>query len=404
MSVNEVVEGKRVTFKGIFYFQLYFLTTWINSPFFEFIGAEIRLETFSFLLLIIFYLKNKSHIEMNLINKTSYKMFKALSILWVFSNVFSSLYFAITPRRSLWIFSQMLTGLLVLLILSKMRNKTILVDAANRSIFPLLVFYTFTYFIYIFGLNVFSNQISDTGRLTGFSFEANILGSQAAIWLGVLYQYRPQLVRWKNSTYVALIIVIISTGTRAAIFSVLTLFAFHLFSLIRNGRLYGIMFTIFFTSIILFFASTSLNLVFYAAFENNLGRVGQLFDLNSGTGNYRLQVYEIAVDEIRTSRGISKAFGNGTNSFSQFHPIDISKVEEGYLSNAWLASIYDTGFVGFTVFMLMGLSFYRATKAANFGSLSIWLPIIFCASTTNMLWFAYVWVSLGLVNLNSKEW
>ena len=404
IAVPEVTKDVAKPFRGIVLFQIYILTLWFNRPVFDFSGAKIRLELISVLLLVVFYIKNRVNLKNDSFKSGWFSVLRVSGLAWITLSLFTSFYFAPSPFRSLWVVLQIGVGISSMALLLNVRNKDFLIDLANRAIFPLLVLYSTTYIFFALSLNsLVLNQVSSSGRLTGFSYESNILASQAVIWMGVIYQNRERLTRWKNSTFLLLTIVIIGTGTRAAIFALFLILTFHLIRLIKGIRLSGWVIALLVTTILIFVNSIFTSIVLKTNLGNSFGRTFQVFDTNADTAQYRLRVFEIAIEDIRQSRDINKIFGNGTNSFAQLNPLDISKVEEGYLSNVWLATLYDSGIVGFSLFMLFAYSLYRITRPSGFESVLVLLSIAVCATTTSMIWFSFLWISLSFLKVGDKS-
>lgn len=118
------------------------------------------------------------------------------------------------------------------------------------------------------------------------------------------------------------------------------------------------------------------------------------FDIGGGTGAYRVQIYQTAVEEMAAPwRWL---IGTGTNSFSQFHSIDQTNVGKAYLSSVWLSIPYDAGLVGAVSFFASVLFMWlRSGRRAD--SLPLFVVILVGATTTNCFWFAFVWVCFALV-------
>jgi len=125
-----------------------------------------------------------------------------------------------------------------------------------------------------------------------------------------------------------------------------------------------------------------------------LWKVLHITDFSEGTGRYRVEIYDWAIDDMRANE--SWALGNGTNSFSQFHELDPTAVGVPYLSSLWLGLLFDVGILGLVTFMAFAvLTLLRATD--RWGAAMVWGSLALCASTTNIIWFAYAWCGASLV-------
>jgi len=130
--------------------------------------------------------------------------------------------------------------------------------------------------------------------------------------------------------------------------------------------------------------------------KNSLAwRLGNLLSTDEGTGAYRAGIYETALSDIDTiGRAIA---GSGMNSFSQFHLLDPTGVSASYLSSIWIAVYYDTGIIGFILFFGLLVSIVISRKNLRDGVIVLTVLLI-CASATNLVWFQYPWIYLGLLS------
>lgn len=283
----------------------------------------------------------------------------------------------------------------------KIPYKDFLIGILNTTVFPLYFVYALAFLIHVTGLSPSGfGLISAGNRLTGFSYESNILGSETLFWLATIYQKRDRLLKWKRLSFASLSIVIVGTGTRAAIVSLIFLGIYHYIYKLRSSKNSGISIFFVVVSLMLLASSTIIGVIQQGNTSNNIGRLTNGFDLNSGTGAYRLAVYKIAISDIKSASGSVQLFGHGTNSFAQLHPLDISKVETGYLSDLWLEVLYDSGLFGLISFILLLILAIRRTRKSEKNSIVFWISLIFCATTTSMLWFSYTWVIIAFLAFN----
>lgn len=224
------------------------------------------------------------------------------------------------------------------------------------------------------------------------SYEANILaGYLALLALVLLAADRSSATRFHRVAGVAALIAIPTTQTRAAVaavgvgFLVLVVIS-DLGSGLRRrtaalAGLTAVAFVI--TSLV---GSNSTGPLF--------DKFGQIANLESGNGAYRVGLAQLAIRDLTDQRGW--LFGLGTNSFSQRHddPSRPGRREPAYLSNLPLQVLYDTGVIGVGLIgalLIAALSGrLRPLTIACFGA---YLAV---ASATSPFWFASTWLLLYL--------
>lgn len=319
-------------------------------------------------------------------------------MVWILANLFSSVVLAVLPQKSIWMLAQILTASLGYFLICGFEDKVSLIQEANKVVRPLIYFYALGYAFYLLHISGSGlGMLSPSHRLTGWSYESNILGSQAIFWMAVVYQWRSSLPKKQTWFFVAISVVVVGTGTRAAIISLLVVAIYHLISNLKYSQ-FSIQFLIAIPAlVIILISSTVFSSISQEYSKNSIGRVASLVDLNSQTATYRLRVYRIAFDDINSFDLSRKLFGSGTNSFAQVHPLDISRVETGYLSDIWLEVWYDVGIIGLISFLMMLFTLIKRTRKVQSSSIIFWTTMAMCASTTSMVWFSYLWLFIGLL-------
>ncbi|MFY2791579.1 O-antigen ligase family protein [Rhodococcus sp. MALMAid1271] len=237
-------------------------------------------------------------------------------------------------------------------------------------------------------------------RVDGLAFEPNIMGCLCAGWIGVLYYFAgDRAVVTRQVLFLAgpIPIALILTTTRAA-WIALAIIAVCV--MVRNATRYPI--TIICSLVAFTLAVAYLHEVYYRVGDADtfLWRVVHVIDTESGTGAYRLQLWNIAIDQI-AARDWSAVIGTGLNTFPQFNPVDPTNVAAAYLSSMWLALIYDVGFVGFAFFAVLGVSLFLGVRHKK-QAIPLFAALAICTSVTNVIWFAFPWVFMALTVTASR--
>lgn len=254
----------------------------------------------------------------------------------------------------------------------------------------------------ISAFSVLSFLIDPSTRVDGLAFEYNIMGCLCAGWIGVIYFFAddrtvvtPRVLLLAAPIPVALVL----TSTRAA-WIALAIIAVCVMG--RSARTYPVTIV---SSLLAFTVGLAyLHDVYYRVGDTDtfLWRVVHVIDTESGTGAYRLQLWNTAIDQIAT-RDWSAAIGTGFNSFSQFNPVDPTNVGAAYLSSMWLTLIYDVGFFGFAFFVVLAVSLILGVRQKKH-ALPLFVALAICTSVTNVIWFAFPWVFMALtVTARRKE-
>jgi hypothetical protein len=237
--------------------------------------------------------------------------------------------------------------------------------------------------------------VADDGRLVGLSFETNIFASQIACWLAVMYVMRGQLTPGERRLVIPLVLAVTLAETRAAWLALIALFLVILWEH-RRGWSAAIV------TCGLMAAAGAGTLTALAPQLTTTGspdgfwwRLTHILDTTQGTGAYRVGIYRVAIADIDSVHRL--LFGAGPNSFSQFHLIDSTGTAAPYLSNVWLAMVYDTGIVGLLLFLAVVLGAISGLHVLGVGRWAVPISLLLCASATNLFWFQYAWVCLALV-------
>lgn len=311
---------------------------------------------------------------------------------WATVTTFSN---APTPVPSLWILLQILIGFVAFALLRL--NDAAKLDLVNIGSVILGLIATLSLVSWVarifFGLPVaLTPGVAPDGRLIGFSFETNIFASQCVGWIALSSRWWRKLSRSARVANVALFAAVLLAATRAAWIALVLLLAISAIESAKRSLkwVWGLMFGF----MVLLLAVPTAG--FAEAESNSLAwRIDNLFTTDEGTGAYRAGIYETALADIDSPL---RAFvGSGINSFSQFHLLDPTGVSASYLSSIWIATLYDTGFIGFVLFFALFISIVYS-RASKLDGIVVLAVLMVCASVTNLIWFQYPWVYLALLS------
>jgi hypothetical protein len=389
--------------RGTTALRIFLFSCLANLTVFDFFGAKIRFEHLTWPFFIYFILQNKA-IESQTSGK-GIKSAKIFLIIWFSLALFSSSFLARNPIRSYWVACQILFGIFIFLRLSNSSLSKVVFQQAKTVLSFFLRLHAVIFLLTPIRSYLPGTIFSLDQRFIGFTYEANVLAGIATLWIAIAYtkSEKHDLSRRSKIDLLASLLVIFSTGTRAAIISILLLSVVIIVEKIKNQKYLSLIGS-FYGLVILFVSVSALNFTRILGDPQSLvNRLATALDFNSETLVYRLRVYEIAINDIRQSDVIYKLLGRGLNAFSQTHQIDISQVENAYLSNLPLSLLYDTGIIGLFFFVLFIVRLISTSFQLDRVSIGFWFALLIATSTTNMFWFCFIWLFITFISSTNEK-
>ena len=225
----------------------------------------------------------------------------------------------------------------------------------------------------------------------GLSFEANILASSLAVWLFVALTSKQAAVRRISRLFVPVgLTAMVLTLTRATIIALVLGFVIWMLfgglGAVRRLAVIGLSALAVVLVVVLIVPQVS---------ENVLPRATNVANLSEGTGAYRVETIELAIDDLSPS---ALLFGLGTNSFSQRH-IDPTRPGQGeprHMGNLPMQLLYDGGLVGVGLMLVFFLSLQPLRGRSTGRALGVTAVYLTAALATSPLWLGFTWVLVAL--------
>ncbi|RRQ29218.1 O-antigen ligase domain-containing protein [Rhodococcus sp. Eu-32] len=314
--------------------------------------------------------------------------------LWLSITALSSAATAPESLRSLWITLQIVLAFITYALIANNAQKQQLIKTGSLVLGAIAALSLAGYFASKFlGVSrTVAPGVADDGRLIGFSFEVNIFAAQCIGWLALICVSQAALGRWLIPITSVLFVSCLLSGTRAAWVALVILAAVVGRRWLSESRILQICVALLgllaFVGYLSSYASTA------SSTDDIAWRISNILNTSQGTGGYRLDIYETAISDITSLHRF--LFGSGANSFSQYHLMDSTNVGTPYLSSVWPAVLYDSGVVGLIAFIAVMVLCVRRFEL-GLKSAIVPLVLLICATTTNITWFAFFWIILGLV-------
>lgn len=315
---------------------------------------------------------------------------------WLLVGVVSSAFHSPEPIASYGVLSWMFLGVLTLLLATQIRIPV--PDLLRVGAIPLGALSALS--VLAWGAAAVGLApglvLADSGgaaRVVGLSFEPNIFGGLAVLWVALVVYWRSAVPR---STFIWTGIVAIAgvlTLTRAVwVALALVLLPVILGSARRVVR-------VVISSLV---AVIAVPVLFGDLLVSAVGpiadRFARLGDLDSGTAAFRIGSWETAWADV--SR-LNLLTGLGVNSFTQRHRLAVELKQTDYLSNAWLAQIHDVGILG-AICLVVALFFIWLSTARRRSAFGFFLAFVITSAFTSALWFAFPWLFMGLFDFRLK--
>lgn len=240
-------------------------------------------------------------------------------------------------------------------------------------------------------------SIGSTPLISGLASEPNLWAQICVAWVALLIVYRRQTTPLLLWLLVPILTSAILTNTRAAWITLVPILAVVVYINRRNYKRLAV-------GAGLLVIAAAITIPFIVAGRDVRGSVGwKVFNLlngGTGTGAFRLQTDQVALNDLRSP--LDWLFGLGTNSFGQRHPTNILGSADGYLANLWSGLIYDSGLLGLLAFLTLVFFIMARSSLRAFA----WLPVVvvlFCATFTNPMWLVFPWFIFGLLPVETRS-
>ena len=380
---------------------LYFISISVTGIVFEVGPAKVHAELLALPLLWVCIARLR-HLDIRSILTPvhSVTMLSVASGYFLWAGITSGLN-APNPFPSIWMLIQVLAGFVSYFLIRQSESEKVWMIQAGTIIIGGISAISILGWIArtVFGLPLAEVPgVASDGRLIGFSFETNIFASQCVAWIALCSRRWASLGRLSKALNFVLGIAVVLAGTRSAWIALAFVLFVSACEGVRRTRkwLWGIVGLLSaFPWILSTVASPA-----EAQSDSLLWRLSNLLNSDVGTGAYRFNIYETAIDDITNSQRLW--WGSGMNSFSQFHLIDATGVSSAYLSSVWISAVYDTGLIGFLLFIALLVIVVLSTRK-RFDGLVVVGAVMICASATNLVWFQYPWICMALLEVAKRD-
>lgn len=373
-------------------------------------------QILSLILVVYYFYKN---INNKYKVKTNFEILDIAIILYLFSNIFSSLFFSSHVLQSLKSCLTISSYILIYFVTKKftlnLQNETILIDILyilNIISMAIGVSFLLLSLSGVFPSNIGVNLLqlsSGFPSITSLSYEPNLFAMISAVMgsLSIL-SFLLKFNKYNNLVVLFLTIInILFSFTRTVYFSfpfsigITTLFISR--KRLKNLFLFGL---VLLTGIVVYQVILSDNRNFAAVSD----RLKGLFDFETSSGYTRLLSYEIAFKSFNNS----PIWGNGTNTApTEFVNKWTGKIEnlshsKGWLTGAWIQSLQDTGIVGFIIIaaifissIFMNYKAYKISECKARQTIFVWfivgnLIIAITSQLSSSLFIAFPWIYWGI--------
>ena len=363
---------------------IYFLVSvsiWFNEITFSVSRASVRIEQVLVIVLLFceFLVRRQRKLPV---------LFNPWLVVWLVVGMLATFFGTSDILRGVWIFFLYFLGIISLStgLSHNFRVEVIRIQARVAIAFSVvyLLFYLFSPLASLFSLQESRELFS------GFSLEPNLLGSQSLLlWLLLYFEKNALVGREIYCLYLLPLLILISL-TRTVWISFLLI---SCYLIAKKSKVFSVYF--FLLSVLLFPILNGFVLSKTSDTEDFYWNIRNLFNFNSGTALYRQNVYNQAISQISDNPRYL-IFGHGYASFPEYHPVDSSGVTSGYLSNAFVGLLFESGLLGLYLFSFLIMKF--VIRAQNRREVFLFCFVLGMVSfTTSPLWLIFPWFYLRLL-------
>jgi len=369
----------------------YIFTLCCNGLVFQIGPIAIRPEHFGLLLLVVIAVKTHSQSSRN--GGAAPLAFWLLIGVWVSLGCIANAFVAPEPAASFYILSWIISSLAAFALVSRSAHKAQMINIGTYVIGAVSVASVASWILSEATRQALPLTILDNGdglaRIVGFAFEPNIMGALLVTWIALALYWKHDLTRASLILVPIISVASILTMTRAAWASLVLILLINLAYAQRN-RLGKVLLLLIAAAVVAFSLVSSTD-----GAGAVVGKINSFFDFGSGTGAFRSLSWRIAIEDIQMLE--SWFSGLGTNSFVQRHADLVDSARIDYLSNAWIAQLYDTGVLGL-VALIAAFIVLWLTSTRRPAAFPLFASIALTSALTNNLWFAFPWAFMALID------
>lgn len=315
---------------------------------------------------------------------------------WVAVAVASSAFYAPEPLSSFGVVSWVLLGMSTFMVASRIDLP--IVDMVRIGTVVVGVISGVTVIFWVAALSGVTSPLvlveaGQIPRSVALSFEPNIFGGFATLWVALVSYWRAYLTR---ATFVWTAVIAIAgvlSMTRAAWVALLVVLLPVIFS---NAR--ALVRAIAAVTLAVLAVPLLLGDAARLVVQPIADRLGRLTDFETGTAAFRFGAWQAAWDDVT---GGNWLIGVGVNTFTQRHRLAVDLKQTDYLSNAWLAQVHDVGVFGAALLLAAFILVWRSAQDVP-RAFPFFVAFFLTSTFTSALWFAFPWLLMGLFRFDGS--